>query len=495
MRVVLSGLIDVKLQPRSDQTLTRQLYDQMRNAVLKGTLPVGHRLPSSRALALQLAISRNTVSDVIDQLAMEGYLEVARGRRPIVAASKPALVRGKAAGRAVSAKPQMSHWAQHLRNSDWPLTNEGPARPFVPGLGDNREFPHDLWARCLRRAARSVQGPSRSDVNRTALRDALLRYLVEHRGVRAQARQIMILPSAQAAIELVARIVLNSGDLAWLESPGYGGARAALEAAGARVVGVPLDRNGLSIKGRRDRPRLIFVTPSHQYPTGRLMTIDRRQELLAFAISAGAAIIEDDYDSEFHYDGRPVATLQGLGESNNVFYVGTFSKATFADIRLGYVIVPEGWVELFEIAQRHTGLIASAPVQDALAEFIEDGHLSAHIRKVTRLYHRRRDHLVKALSAVADARLTVVPPSGGMQLVVDLESRADDCEIAAHLGKAGVAARPLSRLFIGEMRGRGLFLGFAAWNEREIDAGVDVIDQVMRRWPLRERRHRNTPPS
>lgn len=495
MHVVLSGLIDIKLEVRGDQTLSRQLYDQMRNAILKGTLPAGHRLPSSRAFARQLAISRNTVSDVIDQLAMEGYLEVARGRRPLVAASKPALLRGKAAGRAISAKLQVSHWAQQLRRSDWPLMNEGPARPFVPGLGDRREFPHDLWARCLRRAARGVQAPVAPDVNRTALRDALLRHLATHRGVKAQARQIMILPSAQAAIELVARIVLDRGDLAWLESPGYGGARAALECAGARVVGVRLDRNGLSIKGRRDRPRLIFVTPSHQYPTGRLMMIDRRQELLAFAASAGAAIIEDDYDSEFHYDGRPVAALQGLGESDNVFYVGTFSKATFADIRLGYVIVPEGWVELFEIAQRHSGLIASAPVQDALAEFIEDGHLSAHIRKMTRLYHRRRDHLVEALNAVAAARLTVVPPSGGMQLVVDLEPHTNDCELAARLGRAGVAARPLSRHFIGETRGCGLFLGFAAWSEREIDAGVEIIDQVMRKWPIRESPRRDARPS
>jgi len=495
MRVVLSGLIDIKLQPRGGQTLSRQLYNQMRNAILMGALPAGHRLPSSRAFARQLAISRNTVTDVVDQLAMEGYLEVARGRRPIVAASKPALVRGKTAERAISAKPQLSQWARQLRRSDWPLTNEGPARPFVPGLGDGREFPHDLWARCLRRAARCAQAPLGMDVNRPALRDALLRHLTEHRGVKARARQIMILPSAQAAIELVARIVLDRNDLAWLESPGYGGARAALEAAGARVIGVRLDRSGLSIKGRRDRPRMIFVTPSHQYPTGRLMTIDRRQELLAFAASAGAAIIEDDYDSEFHYDGRPVAALQGLGESDNVFYVGTFSKATFADIRLGYVIVPEGWVELFEIAQRHSGLIASAPVQDALAEFIEDGHLSAHIRKMTRLYHRRRDHLVEALNAIAGARLTVVPPSGGMQLVVDLESHTDDCEVAAQLGKAGVAARPLSRHFIGDIRGRGLFLGFAAWNEHEIDAGVEIIDRVMRKWPIRERPRGGGPPS
>lgn len=249
-------------------------------------------------------------------------------------------------------------------------------------------------------------------LNRMSLRAALLRHLVEHRGVHAEARQIIILPSAQSAIELTARMLLNAGDIAWVESPGYGGARAAMEAAGAEVRGVPLDRNGLAWNGRRDRPRLIFVTPSHQHPTGRLMPINRRRELLRFADEAGATVIEDDYDSEIHYDGRPVAALQGLDATGRVFYVGTFSKSTFADIRCGYVIVPPDLAELFETAQRHSGQIMPAPVQDALAEFIDDGHFAAHIRKMTRIYRARRDRLVQALSAAAGAHLTLEPPAG-----------------------------------------------------------------------------------
>jgi GntR family transcriptional regulator / MocR family aminotransferase len=483
MRDALSGLIDVELRPRSGATLSRQLTNQLRHAILKGLLPPGHRLASSRELAHQLKISRNTVSGVIDQLAMEGYLDIARGRRPTVAASKPSLMRGKANARSASAKPSMSHWAERLRKSDWPVSNEGAPRPFLPGLGDAREFPRDLWARCLRRAARGTPVPGAPALNRPSLQAALLRHLVEHRGVKASTRQIMILPSAQAAIELIARVMLNAGDLAWLESPGYGGAHAALEAAGARVCGVRLDQSGLSIKGRRDRPRLIFVTPSHQYPTGRLMPVTRRQQLLTFAASVGATIVEDDYDSEFHYDGRPVAALQGLDETGRTFYVGTFSKSTFVDIRVGYIIVPESLVDVFEKAQRHSGQIAPVPVQDALAEFIEDGHFAAHIRKMTRLYRDRRDHLVRALNAVANDRLTVATPSGGMQLVAYFRPPCEDRAVSLYLSKMGVTARSLSPHFIGGIAEHGLFLGFAAWNEREIEAGADIIGGVMRRWP------------
>jgi GntR family transcriptional regulator/MocR family aminotransferase len=274
-------------------------------------------------------------------------------------------------------------------------------------------------------------------------------------------------------------MLLDAGDIAWLESPGYGGARAAMEAAGAVTRGIGLDHSGLAFKARRDRPRLIFVTPSHQYPTGGLMPIQRRQELLAFANAVGSAIIEDDYDSEFHYDGKPVAALQGLDDSGGVFYVGTFSKSMFADVRVGYAIVPENLVDVFETAQRHSGQIVSAPLQNALAEFIDDGHFAAHIRKMTRIYRTRRDRLVQALGA--SHGLKIAPPAGGMQLLVQLDARQDDVDIAARLAKAGVMARPLSRHFTGEITGRGLFLGFAAWTEQEIDAGADIISRAMRK--------------
>ena len=488
MRQVLSGLIDLAARPQQrpqegpqGQTLNRQLYNELRGAILNGALAPGRRLPSSRELARQLKLSRNTVSGVIDQLAMEGYLQVAQGRRPVVAAARPALLRGKPAASGASRAPPLSHWAKRLQKAHWPAVDEGPPRPFQPGLGDAREFPHELWARCLRRAARMAPRRGTQAVNSPPLQAALLKYLVEHRGVRAEARQVIVVPSAQAAIELIARVVLNANDLAWLESPGYSGAAAALEAAGARIVGVPLDASGITIGDRSERPRLIFVTPSHQYPTGRLMPVSRRHELLAFAERAGAIIVEDDYDSEFHYEGRPVAALQGLDESGGVFYVGTFSKSTFADIRLGYVVVPEAYVEIFERAQRHSGQLAALPVQDALAEFIDDGHFAAHIRKMTRLYGERRDRLAHVLKAAAGDFLSVAPPSGGMQLLAYLPRHLDDRDVACRLQHAGITVRSLSHHFTGRIADRGLFLGFAAWNDVEIDTGADMMREALRR--------------
>ncbi len=479
MHDLLSGLIDLQ-PPQRGQTLTRQLCDQVRTAILSGALATGQRLPSSRDLAHQLGLSRNTVQVAVEQLAMEGYLDVAPGRRPIVAASAPAPA---LAGRAAPARPvtvRPSHWAARLRDTDWPVSTDGRLRPFAPGFADARLFPHEVWARCLRRAARCAAAQRSAAVNRPALCAALLRHLAAHRGVKADIGQIMILPSAQAAITLAARVLLDPGDLAWLESPGYGGARAALDAAGARIRGVPLDAEGITIDAAAEPPRLIFVTPSHQYPTGGLMTVGRRRDLLAFAAASGAVIVEDDYDSEVQYDGRPVAALQGLDGAGSVVYVGTVSKSTFADIRLGYAVVPDALVSAFALAQRHAGLIAAAPVQDALAEFIDAGHFAAHIRRVTRLYRERRDHLVRALGAAAGDRLAVEPPAGGMQLVAELPPACDDRAVCARLDALGVMARPLSGQFIGPATRRGLFLGFAAWTLAEIEAGAEVVGRVLR---------------
>ena len=478
MYQTLSGLIDIDRSAAAP--LARQLYEQLRSAIAGNRLRQGYRLPSSRLLARQLAVSRNTVSAAIDQLAAEGYLDSARGRRPSVAAglARPPASRG---GGDVSAAPlRLSRWARRIGQADWPFASEAVARPFVPGLADARPFPHDVWGRCLRRAARSAQRRG-SAHNRPALQQALARHLIEHRGVRTEPRQIIVTPSAQAAIELIARVTLDVGALAWLENPGYGGARVALEAVGARVAGVPLDRGGLALAGRRDRPRLIFVTPSHQYPTGKLMPIDRRLELLRFSKSAGAVLIEDDYDSEFHYDGRPVASLQGLDPAGCVFYVGTFSKVMLADIRVGYTVVPESLVETFERAQRHTGQLVSATLQNALSEFMEEGAYAAHIRRMTRIYRGRRDRMVRALTAETRETFAIDPPAGGMQLLARCRRRQDDRSLCARLAEAGVTARPLSSHFIGKATQHGLFLGFAAWTDEEIDAGSSRIGRVVAR--------------
>lgn len=480
MSTLLSGTIDLKFVAQDSGRLTRQIYDRLRSAILSGALPQGYRLPSSRVLAEDFKVSRNTVSSVVDQLAVEGYIVVARGRRPVVATlEKVRLISADASGQQRSGVIRISRWARQVSRSDRHFTNEGRPRPFAPGLADAREFPHEVWARCLRRAARSRHLPGVVGVNHPALRTALLSHLVEYRGVKADARRLIITSSAQAAIELISRVILNQGDLAWIESPGYGGARVSLEATGARVRGITLDRSGLRLAGRADRPRLIFCTPSHQYPTGRLMPIKRRQELLAFAAESGAAIIEDDYDSEFHFDGRPVIALQGLDTSGNVFYVGTFSKSMLPDIRVGYAIVPDGLVETFEKVQRHTSQMVTGATQAALAEFIGDGDFAAHIRRMTRIYRGRRDRLVAALASAAGDRLAIAPPAGGMQLLARLEPGSDDGRLVADLAGIGITARPLSRHFTGRITEHGLFLGFAAWNEAEIDAGAELIGTTI----------------
>jgi GntR family transcriptional regulator/MocR family aminotransferase len=222
-----------------------------------------------------------------------------------------------------------------LHHAGWPHFYEGRPRPFQPGLADEREFPHDIWGRCLRRAARSALSRKDRAINHPALQEALLQHLREHRGIKAMPSQMIIVPSAQSGIALIAKVMLDAGDLALSESPGYGGAHVALRAAGAIVVGMPVDDFGVVVRPRKDAPHLRFVTPSHQYPTGRLMPVGRRLEILRYAASVGASIIEDDYDGEFHYEARPVSALHGLAPSTRIFYLGTFAKSTYADIRIG----------------------------------------------------------------------------------------------------------------------------------------------------------------
>lgn len=426
-------------------------------------------------------MSRNTVMQAVEQLAAEGYLGVSRNRRPVVApgASLSTPPRGAAASPGHPTAYPLSDWGLSLaRGTAWPPAYPGRPRAFQPGLADEREFPHDIWGRCLRHAAAHAPGIGRAG-NAPVLREALLGHLGAHRGIRAHPDQVFILPSAQAGLVLTARATTDAGDIAWMESPGYGGARAALSAAGARVVGMPIDSNGLVIDPGQPAPRMIFATPSHQYPTGRLMPIGRRLELIRFARDAGAAIIEDDYDGDFHYEGRPVAALASIDPGACVFYLGTFSKVMSADIRVGYVVVPRTLVPVFEAAQRHLGLFVGTAMQVALAEFIGRGIFLSHIRRMTRLYRQRRDALVRALEARLRARLTIEVPAGGMQLLARCDDKVDDAALARRLLGESVTVRALSEMLYHDAKERGLFLGFAAWNAEEIDMAVGIIARQM----------------
>ncbi|MFK4524880.1 GntR family transcriptional regulator/MocR family aminotransferase [Bradyrhizobium japonicum] len=471
---VISALIELKRT--DDEGLTAQLTSQLRDLIATGRLGKGRALPSSRRLASDLGVSRNTVTYAFEQLAAEGYLEASHGRRPMVTVDGGLNEgTGAVAPSVRSGKPRLSPWASKLKQTDWPMSYQAPLKPLRPGQGDAREFPHEVWARCLRRSALRAAKRELGPVNRTRLRQALAHYLAASRGVRATADQILILPSAQAALTLIAAALITPGDDVWVEDPGYPGAAAAFRASGARVMGLKLDEQGMQRMPGMAAPKLIFMTPSHQHPTGRLMSLARRTEFLGMSRPGETWIVEDDYDGEFHYDSRPVPALQGLDAHGRVFYVGTFSKVMTSDIRLGYVVAPPGLVGTLEIAQRHIGLIASSHIQEALAEFIADGHFLAHLRRMRRLYHARRDHLVEGLERHLGEVLSAEVPSGGIQLVARLKRGRADQAAVQRLVEAGVETRALSSLALGRPRDHGLLLGFAAWRENEISAAVRTM--------------------
>ncbi|QOZ24699.1 PLP-dependent aminotransferase family protein [Bradyrhizobium sp. CCBAU 51753] len=477
--MILAELLVLK---RSDAAgLVAQMTQQLRGLIASGRIRRGAMLPSSRQLAAELGVARNTVTHAYEQLAAEGYLRIAARRRPVVTDDieerfvRAAPVPRHDGGR----KPLLSPWALRLTETDWPLSYQANVRPLRPGLADTREFPHELWARCLRRSALRRRFNDQTVINRPSLREALRDYLEVNRGVRAEADQILILPTAQAALTLIAATTVISGDAVWTEDPGYPGAAAAFRAAGADVVGIRLDQWGMTRAGERRAPKLIFTTPSHQHPTGRLMPVARRTELLAAAEPGKTWIVEDDYDGEFHYDSRPMPALQGLDRDGRVLYLGTFAKAMTADIRIGYLVVPPQLAGTMEIAQRHLGLIASVHVQEALADFMADGHFLAHVRRMRRIYRSRRDHLSAVLARQLGAVLAAEIPPGGMQLIARFKDGRADRDAVTRLVAAGVEVRALSSLALERPHDFGLLLGFAAWRENEIGAAVRTMAHCL----------------
>jgi GntR family transcriptional regulator/MocR family aminotransferase len=323
-----------------------------------------------------------------------------------------------------------------------------------------------------------------------ALREATAGYLGAARGVRCDWRQVLIVSSTQQALDLVARVVLDPGDEAWLEEPGYLGARAALTMAGARIVPVPVDAEGIVVEqgvALAPRARLAYVTPSHQYPLGVTATLARRMALLAWADRAAAWIVEDDYDSEFRYAGRPLASVQGLDRWGRVLYAGTFNKVMFPALRIGYLVVPPDLIEPMTAARAATDGPTATLAQAALADFIDDGHFGAHIRQMRRLYEERRDVLRRELDERMGDVLTVSHADTGLHLTAFLSRGRDDRPLAAAAAAAGLDVPPLSRYYIGRAGRRGLVLNFGGAGPAEIAAGVRALAGAARKVELSPR--------
>jgi GntR family transcriptional regulator/MocR family aminotransferase len=465
-----------------DEPLHRRLYRALRDAIFDGRLPAGSRLPSTRTLAGELDLSRNTVLTAFDQLAAEGYVggRAGAGTRVMDGFVPP---RPQAPDRRTR-KPRLSRAARRLRGLTAPLSLLGPhARAFRPGLAALDLFPTATWARLSSRWWRRHGTEVDDDTaGLPALREAVAGYLRASRGVTCEAGQVIIVGGSQQALDLVTRVLVDEGTEAWVEDPGYMGARWALAAAGARLVRVPVDGEGLRVdEGRRraPRPRVIHVTPSHQFPLGATMSASRRVALLDAARRAEAWIVEDDYDGEFRYSGRPVAALQTLDGAERVIYVGTFSKVLTSALRLAYVIAPHALVDALLAARRAADLHPPAPTQGALAEFLAGGHFERHLRAMREVYRERQAVLVEEAGRRLGGLLDIAPTDTGLHVVGWLGRGVGDVRAQALAARRGVDALALSRF--GRVSGGrgGLVLGYAACAPSEIRAGVVELARAL----------------
>jgi GntR family transcriptional regulator/MocR family aminotransferase len=480
--------------------LHRQVYEGLRGAIVEGRIAAGARLPSTRALAAELSVTRNTVTAAFEQLRAEGYVAARSGGGTRVRDVLPdRLLRvsrrsaddrasRRASGRtsedSAAGPPALSRRGAALVQAArvFPAVAQPPAA-FRVGTPALDEFPVALWGRLVSHRWRRPPPLGMSDAAGYApLRRAVAAYVAAARGVRCAWEQVVIVNGSQHGLHLAARLLLDAGDEAWMEDPGYPGARSALRAAGARVVPVPVDADGLRVdEGRRRAPRarLAYATPSHQFPLGGVMSPRRRLELLAWAREAGSWVVEDDYDSEFRYAGRPLPSLQGLDAHGRVLYLGTFSKTLFPALRLGYLVLPGGLVDAFAAARslgdRHPPVVDQA----VLAEFLDDGHFARHLRRMRTLYAERQQVLVDAARRDLAGLLDVPPDGAGMHLVGWLPPGDSDVAAAQRAARHGVVVDALSPYGMEPVSRPALLLGYAAVRPPAIRLGGTRLAEAL----------------
>jgi GntR family transcriptional regulator/MocR family aminotransferase len=479
----------ISVDRKSGRPLHRQIYDAFRSMIVAGCLRSRQQMPSTRTLAAELGISRIPVLNAYAQLLAEGYFEARIGAGTFVCSSLPQQVthpekRGKSRVPENLASRRVARTARMLPRFErvpW-ARHEGAFDLSQGALG---EFPHKVWANLLARHCRNPVTSSLGYGDSSGLRrlrEVIAIYLRTSRAVRCEPQQIMIVSGSQQAVDLSARVLLDPGSPVWMEEPGYWLARHVLIAAGCRVVPVPVDAEGLDVTAgmRRCRgARAAFVTPSHQFPLGVTMSASRRLRLLDWARSAGAWIIEDDYDSEYRYESKPVASLQGLDEASRVIYIGTFSKVLFPSLRIGYLVLPPDLVDRFLSMRYAMDVNPPHLYQAVLADFISEGHFSRHIRRMRTLYDERRTLLVDSLQRTFGSRLQIHGDMAGMHLTVTLPNGLNDAEIANRAARESLWLWPLSPSYITKAEAQGFMLGFGSTAPTEIRRGVEHLRAVL----------------
>ena len=459
---------------------TRWLSGALRTEILDGRLRGGARLPATRDLARQYALSRGTIVSAFEELKSEGYVVGTVGSGTYVNQTLPDELFQVSPGVGPSV-PQRR--ARARRISDFAQRvdflhgfPDGPARAFRTAQPALDLFPTTLWAQLAARRIRRATATlllQCEPMGYRPLREAVTEYLTTSRGVRCTMDQVAIVSGVQEALDLVARVFLNPGDRVCMENPGYNGASRLFEGVGVKISGLPVDREGVTVPPPRLRDvRLVHVTPGHQFPLGVSMSLPRRLALLEWARASGALIFEDDYDSEYRYSGRPLPALQGLDRNGSVLFAGTFNKVLFPSLRLGYLVLPPDLVEPFaavrSLTMRHGPLLDQA----ILCDFINEGHLGRHIRRMREVYAERLGVLLEAARAELTGLLEISDVEAGLQTVGWLCGGIDDRSAARAAHARGIEAIPLSWFTRGRKMRGGLHLGFAAFDGREIRRGV-----------------------
>ena len=490
MRTAASAIAPVvMLDRRSRLPIYRQLYEGFRDAILERRLRAGQRIPSTRALAAELGVSRLPLLNAFEQLVAEGYFRSVTGSGTFVASVSlpPSAREPSRRATAIRGRRPVS------RETDFLLGNA--AEPWLGGWGAFRvsepavdRFPKEVWARLVARNGRAGKAePPRMNygdpMGYRPFREAVAGYLRTARAVRCEADQIMVVSGSQQALTLIARVLLDAGSPVWVEEPGYRGARDVFRLRSARLVPVPVDEEGLDVSAGIERcanASAVYVTPSHQYPLGMVMSASRRLRLLEWARRAGAWIIEDDYDSEYRYESLPIASLQGLDRDSRVLYVGTFSKVLFPSLRLGYLVLPQDLIARFVAVRDATDIFPPTFLQTVLADFLREGHFARHLRKTRALYSERRGALVDAIRAQLGGVLEVRGDEAGMHLVATRTKRGDDRAASLRAARRGLWAMPLSSCYVDRATLSGFVLGFGGTDVVDMAAAVRALGAVLR---------------
>jgi GntR family transcriptional regulator/MocR family aminotransferase len=449
--------------------LHKQVYDGFRMAIVRGNLRPGQRVPSSRALAVELGISRIPVLNAYAQLLAEGYFESRRGAGTFVSGALP-----ESLTVCKERTPQFGPMGSGPR----PVARRGllmsPKRPpWAAGWGAFGvhqpafdHFPFQIWSSIIMRHCRSPRLSAIHNIDALGtetFREAICTYLRTARAVHCEPRQVMVVAGSQQALEISARVLLGKGSAIWIEDPGYRLARNVFAGAGCRLVPVPVDEDGMIVSAgikRCPKARAAYVTPSHQYPLGATMSAGRRMQLLNWAQSAGSWIIEDDYDSEYRFESAPISSLQGLDRNARVIYIGTFSKVLFPSLRMGYIVIPEDLVDHFTAVRSAMDIFPPYLYQETITDFMREGHFARHIRKMRLLYGERRTALVNSIREQLGPELEIHGSQAGMHLAVTLPKGLNDREIATRAAAKGLWLWPLSPSYLGKPARQGLILGF-----------------------------------